>query len=126
MPVVLNMAAMEVLDNLPRLADYVIAGSTSVKPRADLHRPWRQVAKRSGLEGVRLHDLRRTFASIGAGSGLGLPFIGKLLGHHQAATSQRYAHLDSDPLKRAANAIGRSIAKAMGSGGPAIRSSTSA
>ena len=123
--VVLNVAAMEVLDNLPRLADYVIAGTTPDAPRADLHRPWRQVSKRAGLEGVRLHDLRHTFASIGAGSGLGLPIIGKLLGHHQVATTQRYAHLDSDPLKRATNAIGRSIAKAMGSGSPAIRPSTS-
>ena len=57
------------------------------------------VAKRAGLEGVRIHDLRHTHASYGAGAGLGLPIIGKLLGHTQASTTQRYAHLDADPLR---------------------------
>jgi integrase len=60
--------------------------------------------------GVRLHDLRHTYASFGTGDGLGLPIIGRLLGHTQAATTARYAHLDNDLLRRA---FGR-IAKAMG------------
>jgi integrase len=55
------------------------------------------VTKRAGLTGVRLHDLRHTYASFGAGGGLGLPIIGRLLGHAQAATTARYAHLDNDP-----------------------------
>ena len=66
------------------------------------------------LDGLRLHDLRHNFASFGAGGGMGLPIIGKLLGHTQAATTQRYAHLDADPLRRASNAIGNTIAAAMG------------
>ena len=45
---------------------------------------------------------------------MGLPIIGKLLGHTQAATTQRYAHLDADPLRRASNAIGNTLAAAMG------------
>jgi integrase len=65
------------------------------------------------LTGVRLHDLRHTFASFGAGSGLGLPVIGRLLGHSQAATSPRYAHLDNDPLRRASEAIANKIAAAL-------------
>jgi len=72
------------------------------------------VAKRAGLEGVRIHDLRHTHASYGAGAGLGLPIIGKLLGHTQASTTQRYAHLDADPLRNASNRIGTDIAAAMG------------
>src|SRR5438309_2118191 len=83
------------------------------KPRADLKRPWEAVAKRAGLDGVRLHDLRHTYASFGAGGGLGLPIIGKLLGHTQASTTARYAHLDNDPLRRATEAIGGRIAAAM-------------
>ena len=51
--------------------------------------------------------------SYGAGGGLGLPIVGKLLGHTQASTTQRYAHLDADPLRRAANTIGATIAAAM-------------
>ena len=66
------------------------------------------------LEGLRLHDLRHNFASFGAGGGMGLPIIGKLLGHSQPATTQRYAHLDADPLRRASNTIGNTIAAAMG------------
>jgi integrase len=54
----------------------------------------------AGLIGVRLHDLRHTYASFAAGGGLGLPIIGRLLGHAQAATAARYTHLDNDPLRR--------------------------
>lgn len=114
--IVLNVPAMAVLEQLKgiRFGAYVIAGDDPEKPRADLHRPWKMIAKRAGLEAVRLHDLRHTYASFGAGSGLGLPILGKLLGHKEAATTQRYAHLDSDPLRRAANEIGGQIAKALG------------
>ena len=51
---------------------------------------------------------------MGAGAGLGLPIIGKLLGHTQSATTQRYAHLDNDPLKKASENIGSRLAAAMG------------
>ena len=62
---------------------------------------------------VRIHDLRHSYASIGASGGLSLPMIGKLLGHTQAATTARYAHLADDPLKAANEAIGQQIAAAM-------------
>jgi hypothetical protein len=65
---------------------------------------------------VRIHDLRHSFASFGAGASLGLPIIGKLLGHSQAATTHRYAHLDADPLRRAVETIGNTIAAAMAGG----------
>jgi integrase len=116
--IVLNAPALDVLANLPRVGAYVIAGqaagSEQERPRADLKRPWQAVAKRAGLNGVRIHDLRHTHASVGAGAGLGLPIIGKLLGHAQAATTARYAHLDADPLRRASDRIGSHIAAAMG------------
>ena len=84
------------------------------KPRADLKRPWEAVSKRAGLNGVRLHDLRHTYASFGAGGGVGLPIIGKLLGHSQPSTTARYAHLDNDPLRRGSEHIGSRLAAAMG------------
>jgi integrase len=111
--IVLNAPALAVIEALPRVGAFVIAGNDPDKPRSDLHRPWRMIAKRAGLEGVRLHDLRHTFASFGAGSGLGLPILGKLLGQKEAATTQRYAHLDNDPVRRAAGAIGERIAQAL-------------
>jgi integrase len=94
------------------------AGMDGEKPRADLNKPWRSIAKRAGLAGLRIHDLRHTHASFGAGAGLGLPIIGKLLGHKNAGTTQRYAHLDTDPLRRASEHIGGRLAMAMGEPAP--------
>jgi integrase len=59
-------------------------------------KPWDRIRARAGLEDVRLHDLRHSYASVGATSGLSLLFVGKLLGHTQASTTQRYAHLAED------------------------------
>jgi integrase len=116
--VVLNAPALAVLTSLPRVGIYVIAGASAgtkdEKPRSDLKRPKAAIWKRAGLSGVRLHDLRHTHASYGAGAGLGLPIIGKLLGHAQASTTQRYAHLDNDPLRKASERIAGDIAAAMG------------
>jgi integrase len=115
--IVLNAPALAVLNGLDRIGQYVIAGEKLDKPRADLKRPWNLVRRAAGLEGLRIHDLRHTYASFGAGGGLGLPIIGKLLGHTQAATTNRYAHLDSDPLKRASETIAGQIAAALSPGG---------
>ena len=112
--IVLNAPALAVLAELPRAGSFVIIGDDPERPRADLSRPWRLVAKHAGIEGVRIHDLRHTHASFGASAGLGLPIIGKLLGHTQASTTQRYAHLDADPLRRASEQIGSRLAAAMG------------
>jgi integrase len=114
-PIYLSAAAQEVLANLPRIEGnpHIIAGAKDGAPRADLKKPWAAVCRASGLDGVRLHDLRHSFASFGAGASLGLPIIGKLLGHSQAATTHRYAHLDADPLRRAVDTIGATIAAAM-------------
>lgn len=115
--IILNAPALAVLAGLKRIGSHVIAsqsaGTEGEKPRADLNRPWRSIAKRAGLAGLRIHDLRHTHASFGAGAGLGLPIIGKLLGHARASTTQRYAHLDTDPLRRASDAIGKQISAAL-------------
>ena len=136
----LSDVALNILDGLPRIAGnpHIIPGNNKGEPRADLKRPWSAIVRAAGLlkavepdaktkprdkkrkrvssvqPSIRLHDLRHTFAATGAGSSLGLPVIGKLLGHSQARTTQRYAHLDADPMHRAANLIGEQIAAAMG------------
>jgi integrase len=90
-----------VLAELPRLDSnpYVIVGAKPGAALVNLEKPWRSIRAVAGLDDVRLHDLRHAFASVAASSGLGLPIIGKMLGHTQAATTARYAHLASDPVK---------------------------
>jgi len=114
-PLYLSAAAQAVLASIKRVEKnpYIIAGASEGAPRSDLNRPWRAVAKAAKLDGVRIHDLRHSFASVGAGASLGLPIIGKLLGHSQAATTQRYAHLDADPVRRAVETIGATISAAL-------------
>ena len=62
---------------------------------------------------LRLHDLRHTAASVAVGQGATLPIIGRLLGHAQAQTTQRYAHVDFDPALLAANAVGNVLKDAL-------------
>jgi integrase len=112
--VVLGAAAMAILAQLPQAGDYVFPGAAGDKPRSDLKRPWSIIRRRAGLEGVRLHDLRHSYASVGIGAGLGLPVIGKLLGHTQPSTTARYAHLADDPLRQASEKIAASIVTALG------------
>ncbi|MXN63874.1 tyrosine-type recombinase/integrase [Stappia sp. GBMRC 2046] len=112
--VILSEAACDLLRSLPRVGAYVIPGQTPDRPRHDLKKPWDQIRTAAGLDGVRLHDLRHTHASIGAASGLGLPIVGKLLGHRSSLTTQRYAHLADDPVRRASNIISKQIAEAVG------------
>jgi len=114
--VVLNAPARQVLADMREISagEYVILGDDPKKPRADLQKPWDLVKHHAKLEGVRLHDLRHTHASVGAGAGLGLQIIGKLLGHKHADTTARYAHLADDPLRRASDRIGSEIAAALG------------
>ncbi len=113
--ITLNAPSLAVLQSLDRIGPFVIAGANPDIPRADLKKPWTAATEAASLPGLRIHDLRHSFASIGAGAGLGLPIVGKLLGHTQAATTQRYAHLDADPVRRAADAIGATIAAALDS-----------
>jgi integrase len=113
--------ALAVLAAVPRLSGnpYVIVGAKTGEALADLERPWRRIRNAAGLDDVRLHDLRHSFASVAVSSGMGLPIVGAVLGHTQAATTQRYAHLAADPVKAAAAAVAGKLAAAM-AGGEAI------
>src|SRR5215213_3805428 len=107
----LNAAARKLLAALPRLEGnpYVVPGERHGRHLVNLEKPWRRIREMAQLSDLRLHDLRHSFASVGAGAGLGLPVIGALLGHAQPATTARYAHLASDPLQQAADLIGERI-----------------
>ncbi len=113
--VFLSAPALDVLSNLPRLENnpHVICGDKAGAHLVNIQKPWRRIRDRAELENLRLHDLRHSFASMAASGGLSLQMIGALLGHTQASTTERYAHLAADPLRAANEAIGLRIAAVM-------------
>ncbi|MDJ0947044.1 MAG: site-specific integrase [Kiloniellales bacterium] len=111
----LGAPALELLASLPRLEgnSYVVPGDNEGRHFVGLQKVWERVRDRAGLRDVRIHDLRHSFASIGAIRGDSLLVIGALLGHRDQSTTQRYAHLSSDPLRAAADRISEQIAAVM-------------
>ena len=121
----LGAPALELLSELSKSA-----GSAYVCPghRADAHfvgiqRPWRRIRGAAGLPDLRIHDLRHGFASMAAMAGDSLFLIGKILGHRQSSTTERYAHLHDDPVRAVADRTARRIAEALAGRepGPIVR-----
>jgi integrase len=81
------------------------------KPVADIKKSWVSICTKAQIEGVRLHDLRHTYAAHLASAGNSLPIIGALLGHTQAQTTHRYAHLLDDPLRAATETFGATVTR---------------
>jgi site-specific recombinase XerD len=74
---------------------------------------WRTVAKAAGFDGVRIHDLRHSFASVTVAGGASLFLLGKILGHAKASTTEKYAHLMLDPVRVVADQASRQLAGAL-------------
>lgn len=113
--VYLNAPARALLCEVPRMENTsrVVPGARAASSGPAIDKVWSRVRTAAGLTDVRLHDLRHSFASVGAAGGLSLPVIGALLGHKHTATTARYAHLSADPLRAANDAVGARIAAAM-------------
>ena len=80
-------------------------GAVKDQPVQEIRRFWRGIQEAAELPGVRVHDLRHTFASLLVSGGASLEMIGKLLGHTQMRTTQRYAHLMDSPLRQGVTAV---------------------
>ena len=119
----LSPEAGKVLSELPRIPDnpFVIAGRLKGTHMRNVNGPWTIIRKRAGLEDVRLHDLRHSFASRALALGESLPMIGKLLGHSQIETTARYAHLARESVHESAARIADSIAADLVSNGGELR-----
>jgi integrase len=106
----LSSAAVQLLATIragvPDGCPFVFPGDAPGKPVQEVKRFWDDVREEADLRDVRMHDLRHTFASLLVSGGMTLPMIGKLLGHTQVQTTQRYAHLFDDPLRDGLNAVG--------------------
>ncbi len=102
----LSAPALQILNELPRDSELVFPGL------GGLTRAWYSIREAAGLEGVRIHDLRHSAASILASKGLSLPLIGAVLGHTQVQTTLRYSHLANHALQEAVDSIGDEVASA--------------
>ena len=90
---------------VPKGCPWLFPGDVAGQPVQEIRRFWVAVQKRTDLPGVRIHDLRHTFASLLISGGASLEMIGKLLGHSQMKTTQRYAHLADSPLRAGVDAV---------------------
>ncbi len=111
----LGAPAKSVLAGLERQTGnpHVICSDDDGKHFVGLQKVWNKVRKSAGLADVRLHDLRHSFASMGARSGESLLVIGKVLGHATSAATARYAHLSDDPVRQASETISQRIVAAL-------------
>ena len=105
--IALCASAITLLRSIQRINgnDYIFPSPVTGRPSASLWFPWRRIRARAGLEDVRLHDLRHSFASFLVNEGVSLYVVQALLGHANARTTQRYAHLASDTLTDATEIV---------------------
>jgi integrase len=118
-------AALEVLAGLRERAGespFVLPSSRGGGHLVGLQKVWTKIRSAAGFHDLRLHDCRHSFASVAVADGATLFMVGKVLGHKQARTTEIYAHLGDDPVRRVADATSRKIAAALkgGGGGAAV------
>jgi integrase len=110
--VTLNTPALQIIAARQRKTEWVFPAAIGDGPLPTLQHAWERIRRSAGMPDLRMHDLRHSFASVGACSGHSLLVIGALLGHAKVATTQRYAHLSNDPVRTASEAIGARIVAA--------------
>jgi integrase len=103
----LNDLSKSVLESIPRQPNnpYVFCGKKPGTHLTDVKKRWTKIRKMLGIEDVRMHDLRHTFASMAIKSGLGLYQVSKLLGHSNIQTTMRYAHIEKEELVKSAKVV---------------------
>lgn len=118
--ILLSKPAIEIIEGCPTFAGspYVFPGEgrgeNKGNHRVSLADAWLWLRTRAKIKDARLHDCRHSFASVAVSTHKQtLPIIGALLGHSQPATTARYAHLQSDPLRAASDATAGTIATAL-------------
>lgn len=101
------LETLERVDGSPLVFPSAMGGTTPIS----IKKVWRKVRETAGLDDVRLHDLRHNFASAAVSSGYSLYLVGKMLGHSQSQTTQRYAHLAPDPIRQAVDEVAAELAR---------------
>lgn len=90
---------------VPQGSPWLFPGDTPGQPVKEIRRFWAKMQREAEIPDVRIHDLRHTFASLLVSGGASLEMIGRLLGHTQMSTTQRYAHLMDSPLRAGVDAV---------------------
>ncbi len=108
--------ARAVLATLPRDGEFVFPNRKGDGPMTDLGQRWLALRKLAGLEDVRIHDCRHTYASHAVMSGLDLYTVGRLLGHADTGSTERYAHLADEHVREAAGRISGIVGGALTAG----------
>lgn len=120
----LGAPALDILARLPRHggSPWVFPAAKVDEHLVGLPRFWRRITKAAELADLRIHDLRHGFASVAVADGSSLYILGKVLGHTQARTTEKYAHLDADPVRAVADRTARKISAALrgGEGGTVV------
>ena len=115
----LGAPALDLLSSLPRIQGnpFVFPATNDDGHFVGLGKIWENIRARAGLDDVRIHDLRHSFASVAVAGGDSLYLVGKVLGHRQAKTTEKYVHLSDDPVLAVAERAANRIAAAMQGGG---------
>lgn len=108
--------ASDIINCLPRRKDnpYVILGDKPTGHYNDMQKPWRKIRAMAGLDDVRIHDLRHTYASVAVMNGIDPFLLKEILGHKNLSTTLRYAHLSDDAVQTAASKIAERLAGRLG------------
>ena len=105
----LSDEALAILQELPRRGDWLFPGKRGTAPSSDIFYAWKRIREDVRLPGVRLHDLRHSFASFLVNSGCSLYEVQQILGHSDPRVTMRYAHLETESLRRAAGMVGKAV-----------------
>ena len=107
--------AIKLIDRLraETTSEWVFPSPRGTGPIVGVQKVWNEIRIAAGLPTARIHDLRHSFASQAVNSGASLYLTGAILGHRQSSTTQRYAHLQADPVRQVASGAAERISAAL-------------
>ena len=112
----LSSAALAVIDAIPRYSEdcpFLFPARPPTRPITSIEHQWHRIRDEAGLPGLRLHDLRHTWASVAAMNGVDMVTVAKLLGHALVETTERYVHLSDQSVTDAADRVSNRIHAAL-------------
>ncbi len=116
----LSSAARAVIDAIPRYSPdcpFLFPTRPPTRHIDNIEYQWTRIRNEAGLPGLRLHDLRHSWASVAAMNGVDMVTVAKLLGHALVETTERYVHLSDRSVADAADRVSNRIHAALAGSG---------